>query len=589
MLDLDSEDVVHVRPLHPPGWLTEPAAVPAQDAAILLNTYKIDIRPVGPPRLSQDAEFKEADHPRGQPDNSGKFAKAPARARIEKKETKAPKMPSSAAAVKRERDAVKARKREAAFKREGSGVGAQSGETPANPGAPPPGPAMAPLTGSAAGSHPATIPSRLVTGVGYDPSVYLRSDVDGMKATPVTTREGEEVNLYKHNIGLLRNTWNYQNLRPGEVADDESDDHVARSFIDHVKANLKFLYKEAPKAIRDQGHWWYEGAHNISRDQAARYNLPLQSVAGVYASQSPQKLWDMNVYLGDRILDIYHTKQSHRWDDDMEETAGAIWHKDDPKRNADLQKQINAIRGKTLAQCTTPLQKAQWIRTYDEANSSMRFQAVSADGKRGEVWRHPPGTTKRAGETGIATWQSTSAVIDAIKCIESGGDREVISDAMGELHKVRCFYNNILDPASKNGDVTVDTHAVGAGLMRGLGASAIPVMHSLMTSPDSAEKTRKLGFVSAKGSSVSGSQGTYPIYADAYREAAEELGISPRTLQSVTWEAKRLLFGLRPGAGFIKEVEDTWQKYHEGKQSLAKTQQSVIDIAKQRNPNGGFF
>jgi hypothetical protein len=34
---------------------------------------------------------------------------------------------------------------------------------------------------------------------------------------------------------------------------------------------------------------------------------------------------------------------------------------------------------------------------------------------------------------------------------------------MGERHKVRNFYNNIYDPNSPYGDVTIDTHAVAAG------------------------------------------------------------------------------------------------------------------------------
>ena len=37
---------------------------------------------------------------------------------------------------------------------------------------------------------------------------------------------------------------------------------------------------------------------------------------------------------------------------------------------------------------------------------------------------------------------------------------------MGAMHKVRNFYNNILLPDSPNGHVTIDTHAVAAGLIK---------------------------------------------------------------------------------------------------------------------------
>jgi len=470
----------------------------------------------------------------------------------------------------------------AASERESAATNAQIGDTQTPPPGtkPPPGPAMAPLQGSAPGTDPATISSRLTTGVAADPKTYLRSDLEGMKEIP---------KVYHHNISLLRDTWNYQNLLPAEVGDNETDDQVARSFIDHCKANLKFLYRMAPKSITNHGHLWYEGAHDIAEDQAARYNLPIQCVAGVYASQSPQKLWDMNVYLGDRILDIYHTKQDFRWDKEMDDTASVIWHNKNPHKDAALQKLVEQMQGKTLAEMHTVRDKARWIRTYDEAHSNLAFQAMSPDGNRGDRWRHDPDPGQTQGDVGIANWQSTGQIANAIKCIESKGDRKIISAAMGKLHKVRCFYNNILDPHSDNGDVTVDTHAVGAALLRGLGAASVPVYHSLMTKPDTAEKRQRLGFVAAKGSKVSGSQGTYPLYADAYREAAAELHIEPRVLQSVTWEAKRLLFGLRPSEAFVKEVEGAWQKYHEGKQSLGMTQQQVIHIARQRNPNGGFF
>jgi hypothetical protein len=480
----------------------------------------------------------------------------------------------------------------AAAERENVKPDAQSGVTPQPPpgAAPPPGPKLTPLKGSAAGSHPATISSRLVTAVGADPDVYERVDVAAMKATPVRKRKGEEVNLYKANAGLLREARDYPNLRPSETAADKTDDEVVRSLIDHIKSNLKFFYHAAPAALRQHGHQWYEGAHDIARTQAARYGLPLQSVVGVYASQSPQKFWDMNVYLGDRILDIYHTKQDHKWDDEMEDTANVIWHKPaDPARDAKLQIEINAIRGKKLSECRTTREKAQWIRTYDQAHSNMMFQAVAADGTRGDPWRWPPEEGQEEGDLGVATWQSTSQVEQAIKCIESGGDRNKISKYMGEQHKVRCFYNNILDPYSGNGDNTVDTHAAGVALLRALGASAIPVMHTLATTPSDAAKGREMGFVPAKGSSVSGIQGNYAIFSDAYREAAADLKIEPRTLQSIVWEAKRLLFGLRPPTALVTDVEKAWRDYHDGKANLSDTQNKVIEAGRKYNPKGGFF
>ena len=55
----------------------------------------------------------------------------------------------------------------------------------------------------------------------------------------------------------------------------------------------------------------------------------------------------------------------------------------------------------------------------------------------------------------------------------------IISQALGSKHKVRSFYNNIVAPSAPNGDVTVDTHAVGVALLRPLSGKTIPVMHGL--------------------------------------------------------------------------------------------------------------
>ena len=62
----------------------------------------------------------------------------------------------------------------------------------------------------------------------------------------------------------------------------------------------------------------------------------------------------------------------------------------------------------------------------------------------------------------VFAWNSNVMIKNAIIALESNGDKAIISGALGDAHKVRSFYNNIVDPNSKNGDVTIDTHAVGA-------------------------------------------------------------------------------------------------------------------------------
>src|SRR5262249_12596916 len=151
-----------------------------------------------------------------------------------------------------------------------------------------------------------------------------------------------------------------------------------------------------------------EGAHRMAQEDADKYKLPVQSVAGVYAALSPQKLWDMNVYLAKAVLDIYHTKQNAAWDEKLERTAQRIWtpkkaeqkemwegvksHISEGKAREDLtepnerkmwdrQTLLNSIVGHKLSDLDDPMAKAMWIRTYDEAYGKRHFDELTPDGR----------------------------------------------------------------------------------------------------------------------------------------------------------------------------------------------------------------
>jgi phage-related protein (TIGR01555 family) len=452
-----------------------------------------------------------------------------------------------------------------------------------------------PLKGSKPGSHAATIASRNPTkteagveNVPREPDNYNRADLDGMKRDP---------ERYAFNMNLLRNGNHYANLRPEET-EGKTPDQIARAAIDHAKANLKFLYEHAPKDVREQGHEWYEGAHNLCAEQAKRYDLPLQTIVGVYAALSPQKLWDMNVHLAERMLDIYKNAQNAPWSDNMERAAqekiakaGAGKTKGmtaeqaaarEAKAKERKNREFAAIRGKTLGQLDDPKDKALWIAIHDEATqwneagdkvNTMSFNRLSPDGRKLDTYRN------KDGKATSAVWQTRDIGANAVRALESGGDRAKLSAAMGGEHKVRSFYNNILDPASDNGDVTMDTHAVGAALLRALGGTDVPVAHSLGTEPKNGNKPAD--WVAAKGSSISGASGTYGLWADAYRELAAELDppIPPRVLQSITWEAKRRLFDEDMAKDIPDKVEAVWHSYHDGHISLSDAQQQVLTLA----------
>jgi hypothetical protein len=81
-----------------------------------------------------------------------------------------------------------------------------------------------------------------------------------------------------------------------------------------------------------------------------------------------------------------------------------------------------------------------------------------------------------------------------------------------------------------------------------------------------------------------GISGMYPIYEEAYRQAAQELGVPARELQSVTWEAIRALFDEsdKKSPDFRKAIDAIWRKVEQGKMTQPEAMKEVIDRA------GGF-
>ena len=428
--------------------------------------------------------------------------------------------------------------------------------------------------------HPALISTRRPTAVGsIEGDRYRRVDLKSMSPK-----------LFDDSMELLKNSHAYH-FRP-EDTEGKTPKELSRLAIDHAKANLKFLYDNVDEQVRQQGPQWYEGANKMADASAKEHDLPLQSAAGVYAALSPQKDWDQNVYLAKALINIHQTKQDHTWDDEMTETGAKIWARGDDKDDDDdedatpkklsrqaqaIQEAVAKIKGKKLSELSDPIDKAIWIRTYDEAHSDRHYDALNPDGSSRGQAKNDDGNPSRA------AWQGLSAIQNAITSLESNGNRNTISVAMGKKHKVRSFYNNILDPHSKNDDVTMDTHAVGAALLQPLSGKSQAVMHSLGTTPQGKDiaKAQAQGWKATPGSSASGIKGTYPLWADAYRELAKELDIEPCVLQSVTWEAKRRLMPDNMTDVKKNAFNAAWADYQAGKADLKATQQKILDIAKE--------
>jgi hypothetical protein len=328
-------------------------------------------------------------------------------------------------------------------------------------------------------------------------------------------------------------------------------------FVQHISDNLEWLHNQMPPEVREITRKWYDSANTMAKDMADRYGYDEKQMAGVIASLSPQKDWNMNVSLADRVADTVKNKSDIPFSDEMLKKAKDLTAEGS---NAAMKSLLKNIKGKTLAEVKDPLERAAWIRLYDEAHNSRSYNNIAPNGKvLGKA------TNVNGAESKVA-WGSLNEIAKAANIIEDGS-RENISRQLGEMHKVRNFYNNIADPGSEHPDVTVDTHAVAAG-------------HIQPFSGNSHEVQQNFG---GPGSAITGVNGTYPLYAEAYRRAAEKLGLKPRELQSIVWEQVRDLFPAewKTKANAAK-VADIWNDYGKGKIKIGEARQKIVDLA------GGF-
>ena len=323
-------------------------------------------------------------------------------------------------------------------------------------------------------------------------------------------------------------------------------EHIIEQLVD----NLLWLHDQMDPELREQARLWYDGARRMAEQFSREHGVEPRQTAGIMAVLSPQKDWFQNMTQAERVLDIYRDRQDMVPDDAMLEMAERIYPAD--KLSGQRWAEIS---DKSLGELETPYDKALFIRAYDEVHNPKNYRVILPDGRVGDEVLTAKGVPARHG------WGSMDEIAKAVSIIEDGSP-ENISSKIGGMHKVRNFYNNIVAPASPEGQVTIDTHAINAALMQPMGGNAPEVMHGLGSGPTHA---------------ASGSRGSYPIFAEAYRRAAQQRGLLPREMQSITWEEIRTIFNNK-SAPVKKAVNTVWDKYNKGKVSLAEAREEIYDI-----------
>ncbi|MHC5061792.1 MAG: DUF7178 family protein [Planctomycetota bacterium] len=376
-----------------------------------------------------------------------------------------------------------------------------------------------------------------------------------------------------------------------------SDAEVIQALRDHAKNNLIWLHGQMDSEVRDIAKRWYDGARKQVDAWSARYGIEPRQVAAVIANLSPQKDWFMNMSLAERVLDTLAHQSDFKSSDKMNAEFERVVMKGGkvpPTKESAVAKSIwDRIKSARLSEVRSivgpkqaDLAEAIWVRMFDEAHNPRSYRMIAPTGQILEFATNEDGSQSKVG------WGSFTEIAKAVGAARSS-NLEAISRGLGNAHKVRNFYNNIVSPNSALGEVTIDTHAVAAALFKPLSGKGYEVFHAFGTTPPVGVLGMPKGVkrAGAGSSGPLGVSGTYGVFADAYRDAAKELGILPRELQSITWEEIRAIFpaSFKDGKGNLGKINALWDNYTKGDLDLNTIRDRAYDIAGTRGNRPVWF
>ena len=389
------------------------------------------------------------------------------------------------------------------------------------------------------------VDTRLPTDVANEDALKTGAMISDGEAMMANNNMAENFAMMAEGYPGLKSLW----------SDDVAE--TAANITSRFKDNIVSLYDMSDKlGIAGESAQWYVGANRIAKGLSGRFGVSDTKAAGVLAVMSPQKDWFQNVALGERLIK-HHTELGPNapWTAAMDDVTITVPPSRKKQGNTAWQDGKNgavldSIKGKPWGELETPMQKALWLRAYDQAHFGKAYREVSPEG---DILNYA--IKKDGGQTPLVH-QGFGDIAKAVRILEGDGTLTSISPELGGNHKVRNFFNNILNPDSPN-DVTVDTHQIAAGLMRPLGSGSVEVHHGLNGANIKGNPNRW----SNSGKADTGMQGSYGLYFDATTEAAQLRGVLPREMQSVSWEQLRTLFPqtLKNNKGFIASTEAIWR------------------------------
>jgi hypothetical protein len=382
------------------------------------------------------------------------------------------------------------------------------------------------------------IPKETKTRKNDPEHVMLKSDLQALRDAPALNDKSKTP--WEKIAECVSSYPNFQ-AQPGDTPD-----RIIERYINDGVKNLQYLYDRMSPEDRDRAMQWYDGAHDIATGFAQKFGLSTAQASAAIATLSPKRDWRENVSLAERYMDIMHDHQGARWDSEMSKFSTEAGAKDFANKEV-----MSRVEGKTLGELNSAADKALWLIAYDGVHNERGFREISPEGKFGEFVKKDDGSLNNIGGASVVQ------VAHMVQVYEHG-DARTISDALGDGHKVRNFYNNIYNPNSTEGHVTIDTHAVAGILLRPLGLTDNEVTQNFG------------GGKPAVSEASTGIKGTYCLNQEVFKRAAELEHLLPRQMQSICWTSAQTLFttGFKHSDG-EKKVSALWQKYHDSKGAMS--------------------
>ncbi len=359
----------------------------------------------------------------------------------------------------------------------------------------------------------------------------------------------------KHVDAVVRALRDYNTLSgKGNAAQLMQELHEA------VVENLLWLHDLVPAPVRARAKLWYDGANAIATDWTRKYGVTERQAAGVLAVLSPQMDWFKNVSLAERVLNVWKLRQNEPWSPAMtawvESWVGASKTVDEKESRSKVLEDARRLQSTRLYELDDA-DAAKFVRVFDETYHERNYRLVTPEGGFGDYV-----TNSDDGDASV-TWGGFRTIEKALSILNDGGFRNVEA-RLGDEHKVRNFFNNIIRPNSADGHVTIDTHAIAAALLKAASGSAKEVLDN---------------FGAAGQSKATGASGTYGLFADAYRDAAAQRGVLPREMQSITWEAVRSLFPASIKDQLAPQIDAVWDRFRAGELTRSQARKEVKKIA----------